>query len=328
MNARRALVASLATASIGLAGLPAGALDEPSTAASVAPAAPVLEVALSPREARVGDLVEAVVSVEQDAGAGEPTFPEWQRHWGEAEIREIGDVRRLGDDSDPAERAVYSQRLVLAAFRTGTVVLPSRTVTLPGDEPIELATEPASFEVVSVLPAGDGEIEPRPPAAPKPLPLGSRFWWTAGLLATLAAALVAALLARRRSAAAVAGEVVDPWEALETALERLARAADAETAFTGLSLELRRYLGRTLAFPAAESTTTELRRRLLRSGLPQSVCSEVVRLLVEADAVKFARKTPAPGRVLECLDRTRLAAAEVRRSLEPRDAEASEEEAA
>jgi hypothetical protein len=62
--------------------------------------------------------------------------------------------------------------------------------------------------------------------------------------------------------------------------------------------------------------------------LPQSICGDVVRLLVEADSVKFARKNPAPGRVQECLDQARLAAAEVRRSLEPQDQGASDEEAA
>jgi hypothetical protein len=175
---------------------------------------------------------------------------------------------------------------------------------------------------------GEEQLEPKPPVPPRALPLGDRFWWTAGLLAVLTAGLLALILTRRREQSTTAVELIDPWQQLEQALARLATAADPETVFTGLSLELRRYLGHCLAFPAAESTTTELRRRLLRSGLPAGVCGDVVRLLVEADTVKFARKVPSPGRVSECLEQTRGAATEVRSFLQREAAAEEGEEAA
>jgi hypothetical protein len=295
--------------------------------------APTLTVTLSEQEIRVGDLVEATLTLDLDDGAGEPSFPNWQRHWGAAEIREIGEVTRaeLGGSgtTDSKVGARYSQRLVLTSFRPGTVTLPSATVSLAAAETtVEVAAEPATFEVGSVLPVGEEQLEPKPPVPPRALPLGDRFWWTAGLLAVLTAGLLALILTRRREQSTTAVELIDPWQQLEQALARLATAADPETVFTGLSLELRRYLGHCLAFPAAESTTTELRRRLLRSGLPAGVCGDVVRLLVEADTVKFARKIPSPGRVSECLEQTRGAATEVRSFLQREAAAEEGEEAA
>ncbi len=282
---------------------------------------PTLTLTLSPQEIQVGDLVEAVLTIELDAEAPlVPTFPNWQRHWGSAEIRELGEVSRSEGDAVAGIRARYSQTLLLTSFRLGSVTLPPVAVTLTGEEiAIESLTEPATFEVGSVLPVGDQPLAPKPPAPPRSLPLGNRFWWTAGLLAALAAGLSTLVLTRRRADAIYEGTALDPWDALELALGKLATTADAETVFTGLSLALRRYLGRTLAFPAAESTTTELRRRLLSSGLPSRVGGDLVRLLVEADAVKFAKKTPARGRVSECLEQTRVAASEVREFLRPEE---------
>lgn len=296
---------------------------------------PMVTVALSHPEIRVGDLVEATLAIELNAAAGEPTFPNWQRHWGNAEIREIGEVTRSDSGSGSTgsagseANARYSQTLLLTSFRTGMVTLPPQTVTLGGEEAaVEVLTEPASFNVGSVLPESEEQLEPKPPVPPRSLPLGYRFWWTVGLLSVLVAGLSALVLTRRAAETTYAGESIDPWQALELALAKLATAADPDTVFTGLSLELRRYLGSCLAFPAAESTTTELRRRLHRSGLPSSVCGDVVRLLIEADTVKFAKRTPAPGRVSECLDQTRTAATDVRDFLQREAASREDEEAA
>ncbi|MCP4203539.1 MAG: hypothetical protein GY769_16595 [bacterium] len=294
-----------------------------------------LGVELSPSEVLVGDLVTATLAIELDVAAPEPSFPNWPRHWGSAEIRNIGEVTRSevgasspGSDGSgsPDSRTRYSQTLLLTAFRPGSVTLPPAVVTLNSDETVlEVASEPTTFEVGSVLPPGEEQLEPKPPAPPRPLPIGDRFWWTAGLLALFAAGLLALILTRRSAEPTYAGQTIDPWQAFELALARLATAADPETVFTGLSLELRRYLGSCLAFPAAESTTTELRRRLLRFGLPASVSGDVVRLLVEADTVKFAKRTPAPGRDSECLEQARIAATEVRGFLQ-RQAMAEAEE--
>lgn len=303
------------------------ALAAPGPAAgSVVGESPVLEVEVAPQTVRVGDIVSATLTLElpveldRDLRA-EPDFPNWQRHWGDAELRSVDEVARTVD----GDRARYVQRVTLTSFRPGPVALATPLVTLEvgsEDETLEvLASGLSSFEVVSVLPpAGEEELEPKPPEAPRRLPAGAAFWWTAALMTALSLVLVLLLL-RRRTTEAAQAVVVDPWEALERALAKLARTDDAEAVFTGLSLELRRYLGHCLAFPAAESTTTELRRRLRRSGLPAGVAAEVVRLLAEADTIKFAKKRPAADRVVECLEEARSAAAEVRTFLQPEEPE-------
>jgi hypothetical protein len=58
-----------------------------------------------------------------------------------------------------------------------------------------------------------------------------------------------------------------------------------------VSRALRRYLGRALAFPALESTTAEIARRLRRRGaVDPGVAGRIRRLLGECDGVKFARR--------------------------------------
>ncbi len=301
------------------------------TSMTLAQGEPTLSLEIEPQEARVGDVVEATLTLRvPQAPAQEPEFPNWQRHWGSAEIR---DIERVVGSRDGDGGARYVQRLRLTSFRPGVVELPPATVVLPGTqgaEPVSVSTAGTTgFEVVSVLPpVGEEEIEPKPPESPRALPVGESFWWTAGIFAALAAGLLALLLARRTPEETYAGEAVDPWTALEQALARLAKATDPETVFTGLSLELRRYLGRSLELPAVESTTTELRRRLLRSGLPSSVCGEVIRLLREADSVKFARQSPARDRLARSLDEVHRAAGEVRAFLQPAQPADGEERAA
>ncbi|MFQ5526547.1 MAG: hypothetical protein ACE5GX_09830 [Thermoanaerobaculia bacterium] len=317
---------ALALAGLLLGGLePARAQDEATHSIGAA-----LDVEVSPKTVRVGDLVEATLVLTTDGElSGGPMFPNWQLHWGTAEIRGTGDIVRTGGEGGATR---FEQTVQLAAFRPGDVVLPPTAVELPtpaGTEPQIVISAPASFEIVSVLPReGDGTIEPKPPESPRALPAGRAFWWTAGILAALVAVLLALILRKRTPKETFVGEVLDPWEALEQALARLATATDPETVFTGLSLELRRYLGRCLAFPAAESTTTELRRRLLRSGLPSAICGDVVGLLLEADSVKFAKQAPKAGRLEQCLAEAHDAAGEVRAFLRPSEPEADEERAA
>ena len=95
---------------------------------------------------------------------------------------------------------------------------------------------------------------------------------------------------------------------------RALEPAATEHAHTGLSLGLREFLGRSLGFAAAESTTTEIERRLRRArfepdtggsgGAPAPLRRDVVRLLRDCDQVKFAR-TLVPAQVTR--DRLRQA---------------------
>jgi hypothetical protein len=84
-----------------------------------------------------------------------------------------------------------------------------------------------------------------------------------------------------------------------------------------LSLALRRYLGRAFGFPAAESTTSEVRRALRGRRVPAAVEARADELLRACDRVKFARE-PVPRSTLEArVEAAREIAGEVGAHLAP-----------
>jgi hypothetical protein len=255
-----------------------------------------LRVAVAPEEVTVGDRVTAELTlVWLGAEPVEaPRFPTWQESWGTAEVLDVSGVEAFTDQSG---RRIYRQTVTLTAFETGGVELPPVTVAVPLAERTEEVESPEElgFEVVSVLPedAGEGEIEPQPPAPPLELRTGDRFLWTAAALGALA--LLAAVQVGRRATLVqgVAGAALRPRPApFPELLERLGRLdpADAEGAHTGLSLALRDFLGRRLGFHAVESTTTEIHRHLHRSVVDPATSHELLRLFRDCDQVKFARQ--------------------------------------
>jgi hypothetical protein len=257
----------------------------------------ILDVTLAPAEITVGDRVEARLTLvwTGPTPAQTPRFPPWQDAWGDAEVLEAGEVEEV---AVAGARRVYHQRLVLTAFATGEVELPPVTVAIEaGGETIEIEGGDAGFAVRSVLPEEPGELEPRPPSPPRRLAADRRFAWTAAGLGALVL-LAAWLLARRLRAAA--DRVAEPpaAEPLPELLHLLRRLdpTDAEPAHTGLSLGLRHFLGRSLDFPAAESTTSEIDRRLHRILAGLDASDDTVLLLRDCDQVKFAR-APVPAQV-------------------------------
>ncbi|HUP42383.1 MAG TPA: hypothetical protein VM599_04165 [Thermoanaerobaculia bacterium] len=283
-------------------------------ALSPAAAAATLEVTLAPETITVGDRVEAllVLTAGEEELAGEARFPVWGERWGAAEILEVGPIESTAPSaasrSAAGRRVALRQRLVLTAFRTGELELPPQRVALPGPDGTAELWTPAGLvlRVDSVLPAGaeTAALEPRAPAPPRPLPLGRAFWLTLGAGSLLAAAAVA-LAARRRAASAKAPEGrLGPAVELARALGSAERAGAPEEAHVLLSLALRRYLGRAFGFPAAESTTAEIRRELRGRRAPAPVAARTDELLRACDRVKFARE-PVERSTLEA----RIAAA-------------------
>lgn len=284
---------------LGLVALPLAAAG----AARPAATPPRLAVSLAPESLTVGDRVRATLTLTAGSAslAGEPRFPAWGKAWGEAEVVGVSPVER---HESPGGAVEYRQTVVLTAFRPGRIALPPRRVAVPGaGETREVATpEKLALSVRSVLPAagasGDAVPKPKPPAAPRALPVGRAFWWTLAAMGLAAAGAVGAAVARSRSraragSAAAARPALPPAEELAASLAETAREGSPERAHVALSFALRRYLGRRLGFPALESTTSEVRRELRGRRAPEAVAERTAEILGACDRVKFAREPAA-----------------------------------
>jgi hypothetical protein len=283
--------------------------------------APRLELSLSPREVTVGDPVEAILTLQTPAAAlaGDPRFPVWGATWGDAEVLEKGDARKAGEAGGTA---TWRQRIVIAAYRTGKVDLPPVQVAVPQkDRTLQVQTPTGSaLAVRSVLPPGEKDPKPRPPAALRPLPIGAPFWWTLAGMSALCALLGWALWRqgrRRRTSTAAVRPLLPPFDELAAALDDLAGEPSMVRLHTRLSLALRRYLGRALGVPAPESTTSEVHRRLVGRRLPAPLVRQTVELLRACDLVKFARQEVGTARGQERAAAARQLGREVEKYMQP-----------
>jgi hypothetical protein len=277
-----------------------------------------VQVTLSPNQPTVGDRIAATITLQVAPGslAAEPRFPTWKATWGEAEVVEKGKPEKVSE-------TIWRQRLVLAAFRTGQVPLPPIQIAVPFRDRTVQASTPAglSLDVRSVLPKGEKNPQPKPERPPVPLPIGDAFWWTLGAM-SLACLILGALLLRKRKT----GEepetlpALAPFEELNTILDRLSSESSSVRLHTSLSLAFRRYLARTLDFPAEERTTSEIHRSLLSGRLPAPMVRQAVELLRSCDLVKFARLEVDEDLSRQRIDIARRIAGEVEerlRAVEP-----------
>ncbi|MGH9380028.1 MAG: hypothetical protein ACRD2Z_05400, partial [Thermoanaerobaculia bacterium] len=110
--------------------------------------------------------------------------------------------------------------------------------------------------------------------------------------------------------------------------------ADGLRFHAGLSWAMRRFLGRSVGFPALESTTREVRRRLAGFHLPTETVRAAGELLTECDGVKFARRAPRAARrqllaaARDLADRVEAHAAHLREATQTRVATEAGREAA
>jgi hypothetical protein len=295
-----------------LAAFALAALAAPA-AAGAAPAR--LTVALEPATVTVGDPITVTATVELPRPALPATL--------EVDDARSGEIRRLDEPRLERAAAGAGERLTwryrVAAFRPGRFELAPPLVRLAGDPPVELATDSKlRLEVRSVL-AGADDAAPAPPVAPRALPRDSAVGWT---LAALAAAVAAAALALARRSLPLPGSAaglppLPPLAELEQALAAL-DPADVAAGHAAVSRALRRYLGRALAFPALESTTAEIARRLRgRGAVDPGLAGRIRRLLGECDGVKFARRPADAVALAARRDETLAIARELEAALAP-----------
>ena len=258
-------------------------------------------------------------------------FPTWQEEWGGAEIVEQSPVESFVDQSGRHVATQVLELIAFEAgdidlpARTFAVPLAERTVELssqparfvitsllpsqeadgaddgaaPGEEDGEDGAASGQPGAGQAAAQGD-ELEMRAAASPaalevSPLPFAASAAALSVLFVLGLWQLRQALTLEALAEAPEAAEM-DALAALEPLEELLARLDQLDplhggAAHTGLSLALRRYLGRSLGFNAVESTTTEIQRQLLQKAAmrpPADVAQRSLELLRASDLVKFA----------------------------------------
>ncbi|MEX1183532.1 MAG: DUF4381 family protein [Gemmatimonadota bacterium] len=187
----------------------------------------------------------------------------------------------------------------LAAWRPGDYQLPPITVRVVRDGAAsDIVVALPAFTVSSVLPADTAGVEPR---AAKDVLGANRVWWPIVLAVLLALAVAVGLYIwwRRRRRAEQPGAIVIAAPPRELALEQLRALAaagllergDVKRFYATLTETLRHYAAAVDPAWSGDLTTAELSGRL-RSALPVTDALELVRILGEADLVKFARARP------------------------------------
>jgi hypothetical protein len=270
-------------------------------AAAVEPRA---RLEISPREATVGDPLEATLSVELPPG-------------GRLERREIGP--ELGPfqvlsgtwegPSDGGGFETWIWRGKVAAYETGTLQVPPIELALSSERGAStVRSEPLTVTIRSVLGA-EAEGEPaladlKPPASVPPdyraarralatvgslLGLLGLLWWGGRRLARRLAPVRADLDPFRR---------LPPHEWAYAELkrlldERLADSAEVARLFDRLSSVLKKYLGARFRVNLLERTTEEVAPALRQVGVGEGCLGDVRRLLDLCDQVKFAGTRPA-----------------------------------
>lgn len=269
-----------------------------------AAAEPRARLEVTPREATVGDPLEATLTVELPTGT-------------RLERRELGpELGRFqvlagvweGPTEGP-ELDVWVWRGEIAAYETGALEVPPielEAVSRAGSSTVR--TEPVPVAIRSVLPP-ESESEPKLADLKPPVSLPPDYTALRRALLVLAGLLGAAALlwwGGRRLAgrlAAVPAEL-DPFRRLpphEWAYGELKRllegrwseSGDVAVLFEGLSHVIKKYLGARFRVGLLERTTGEVAPALRQAGLGEPHLGEVRRLLELCDRVKFARERPA-----------------------------------
>jgi hypothetical protein len=260
---------------------------------------------VAPREARVGDVLQATFEIwtspdsrverPELAPGGSLTFRETS--W-EGPVMEGGEARWVWKGS-------------VAAFETGEIEVPAAAARVVGPDGAEtvVRSEALSIRILSILP--EGEAAQDLAGIKGPASIAPDYGAVTRALAVLAALLLVALgvwwLQRRlarRLAAVEAPE--DPfhrmpphewvYRELQLLLERrLAEQGEVDRFFDELSHILKRYLGGRYRVDLMERTTAEVPPELRQAGAPREALGPAREVLERSDRVKFAGERPAPA---------------------------------
>jgi hypothetical protein len=250
-----------------------------------------VELGVEPRQVRVGEPFSALVSVAAPPGVVLDFLP-----FESDELLQALSPPEIRTSASGAPVAVYPMVAWIAGAEL-TGVASVRSLDAQGTErvhPIRMQLP----EVVSVLPAGEEIVEPRPgrgvlvPPSAGGLPW---WWWLALLLGSLLAALLAWRLLRRPTEEDLGIAPVDPadWALARLAeLDPVAWNESYALLFLRVSWILRTFLWRVDHELGPQLTTTEFRGRLGAKAIDAGAQEAIGTILQEADRAKFARYEP------------------------------------
>lgn len=214
-------------------------------------------------------------------------------------------MQRRDGPSDVSGREEIAE-FEVAAWDTGRVATnwPAIAVII-GADTVNVPLANASVFVRSVLSADTLEHVPRPAKAlfDQAVPWWQRWWLAVAVLALLAALAYALWRRRRRGAAPAIGPRIGPYAYAMHAFDRLERLALSDAGEHGrasvLAIDiLRGYLSARIPITSRAQTSAEL---LASVGDDTRIpLTRLIQLLVQTDAVKFARRrvTPADARAM------------------------------
>lgn len=246
---------------------------------------------IPPGDYTVGDPIPLTLSVTHPAGT-EVLFPQLPQEWGDFVV--------LGQDAPVTTpnadgTLTTSQTIDARLFAPGDFQTPPVAVSLTDatGNVSEIAATPAGVTIASVLTEGDTDLRDIKPQAE--LPLAPVWVWVLAGLAL--AGLLGFVIYRQRKAPK---PVVDNRLPHEKALDELERIKGLGLPENGrfpehyalVSDTVRRYVEDVYHIPALERTTSELRRELQNSPMPENATRSFLHLLDESDMVKFANATP------------------------------------
>ena len=253
------------------------------------------ELVFEPGDFTVGDPVPLELTVNHPARY-EVILPQLGGSWGDFLVHSQSAGTTI---SNPDGTETTFQTIDARLFSPGTFGTPPISISISDStgQLSEIAVDPVSISIASVLVEGDTELRDIKPQAA--LPYANYLPWLIGLgILVLGSGAGYYLVQRRRKQHALAA--VDNRLPHEVALDELIRveslglpgAGRFKEHYTLVSDCIRMYIEKTYHFPVMERTTGEIRSNLKRTKLSSAIADQFTNLLDESDLVKFSKFKP------------------------------------